>query len=351
MIKKFIKIFILIVISFLLASPSFAQKKPIRMAIIDLDAQGVPQEIANSLAEVLRSAFVGYPEFEIIEYSKMREILKTQAFQQTGSTDTASMTELGKILNAQKVVLGSINAIGKKYLIVLRVVDVELGKIEMAHTEELICELEELTTLVRNTGIGLANKILGVLPVEKPAAKEIKEIVKKEGPVKVEEKAPQILKMKIREGAKTKGIAFARSFILPGWGQFYKRHYFKGSAILIIDTIAILGAIDAKKKYTTVNKEYQEAQKKYDQMVRENYPFDQFLSDDLNIKYQEAKDASKNIQGPMTIGIIVYAYNLIDSLLGFPLPEDIIYTTKNTKDWNLSLDLLVEPKLVITKKF
>lgn len=173
--NKFIKITALIIISFILTLPSWAKKKPIRMAIVNLDAHGVSQMVANSLAEILRSTFVNYKEFDVIEYSKMEEILKTQAFQQTGCTDTECAVEIGKILNAEKVVLGSISAIGKKYIITLRLVDVKLGKIELAHTKEDICELEELTDLAKNTGVGLINKILGKEAVveKKPLPKHL----------------------------------------------------------------------------------------------------------------------------------------------------------------------------------
>jgi TolB-like protein len=163
--KRYRFLYLILLSVFLLSLfpiPSKAlEKESLPIAVINLDAQGISAMVATSLTEVLRTTLVSTKEFDVVEQGKMEEILKTQAFQQTGCTDTECAVEIGKILNVKKVVLGSISKVGRMYLINLRMVDVEKSKIEIADLTKRACELEGLIELIEEAGKKLTMKATG----------------------------------------------------------------------------------------------------------------------------------------------------------------------------------------------
>ena len=111
-----------------------AKKTPI--AIMDMDAKGVPASDASVVSDFLREEFLKTDKWEIIERGSMDKIMQEQKFQATGCTSMECAVELGKMLNVTKMVLGSLSKLGTKYYLTLRFVDVESSKVERAEKEE-----------------------------------------------------------------------------------------------------------------------------------------------------------------------------------------------------------------------
>jgi len=64
----------------------------------------------------------------------MDKILSEAAFQQTGCTSSECAAQVGKILNVQKMIVGSLSKIEGTYCANANYVDVETGKIERSET-------------------------------------------------------------------------------------------------------------------------------------------------------------------------------------------------------------------------
>jgi hypothetical protein len=60
----------------------------------------------------------------------MNEILKEQGFQQTGCTTQECVIQIGRLIGVSKIIAGSVGKIGSMYVITVRIVNVENGKIE-----------------------------------------------------------------------------------------------------------------------------------------------------------------------------------------------------------------------------
>ena len=76
---------------------------------------------------------------KFIESSQRKELLDEQAFQNLGISDQSTAAEIGKLLNADKVLIGSVTKTENFVIkITVRLVDVESGQIE--GSRELICE-------------------------------------------------------------------------------------------------------------------------------------------------------------------------------------------------------------------
>jgi TolB-like protein len=166
-----LNLFYALIICLLISPPLYSQensqqKKP-TVAVITFSAHGLSEMAAVSLTEILRNNLVQSKKLNVIEQSQMDKVLSLQAFQQTGCTDAECAVEIGKILNVEKVVLGSVSKIGRKYIVSLRLVDVELGKIETAVTSTRICGLEELTEVVEEAGNKLLEEMIGKKKIEK----------------------------------------------------------------------------------------------------------------------------------------------------------------------------------------
>jgi TolB-like protein len=97
------------------------------IAVMDFGAKDVPYSVAFSVSELIRTELINTGRYTVIERSQMKEILKEQGFQQTGCTDTSCAVQVGKLLSAKKILVGSVMRLGAKLIISGRVVDVERG--------------------------------------------------------------------------------------------------------------------------------------------------------------------------------------------------------------------------------
>ncbi len=97
------------------------------VAVMDFTTRDVPLSVAYNVSELIRTELINTGRFTVLERSQMREILKEQGFQQTGCTETACAVQMGKLLSARKILIGSVMKLGAKLVISGRVVDVEKG--------------------------------------------------------------------------------------------------------------------------------------------------------------------------------------------------------------------------------
>jgi curli biogenesis system outer membrane secretion channel CsgG len=83
---------------------------------------------------MLRSELVKTRAFNVIERKNMEKVLAEHAFQQTGCTTDECAVKLGRMLNVQRLIVGSFGKLLSSYLVTVRVVDVETGSILFSDT-------------------------------------------------------------------------------------------------------------------------------------------------------------------------------------------------------------------------
>ncbi|MEW6039999.1 MAG: CsgG/HfaB family protein [Elusimicrobiota bacterium] len=98
----------------------------------ELDAKGISGMDASVVSDFLREALVNTMKFRILERGNMEMILSEQKFQTSGCTDQECVVRMGKLLNVQKIITGSVSKLGSRYYINIRMVDVEKGEIVLA---------------------------------------------------------------------------------------------------------------------------------------------------------------------------------------------------------------------------
>jgi TolB-like protein len=112
--------------------PAETAKPPtegLNVAVADLSAQGVSASDAAMITDMIRNAMVQKHLFNVIEKANMDRILAEQAFQQSGCTTEECAVKLGKLLNVNRMVMGSFGKLLTRYIVSVRVVNVENGKI------------------------------------------------------------------------------------------------------------------------------------------------------------------------------------------------------------------------------
>jgi len=155
----FVSLFLCISISFFTPEPLHAGEK-LKVAVYDLEAYGVEESLAQSVSDLLRTELFRGGNFHVMERKQMEKILKEQKFQMSGAIGEEDIVELGKILSVQLMAMGSMNRLGKKFILNIRLVDVEEGKLKAAETVEVYSE-DELTNGIRT----IVKKVSEAVPV------------------------------------------------------------------------------------------------------------------------------------------------------------------------------------------
>ncbi|MBD3391647.1 MAG: hypothetical protein GF418_06325 [Chitinivibrionales bacterium] len=106
------------------------------IAVLELHCNGIPGGECAGLSNRLRSELFETRRFDVVERSRMDDILKEQGFQQTGCTDEACAIEIGQLLNVKAIALGSVDKVGSTISVTARLVDVSTGKIRHSVVED-----------------------------------------------------------------------------------------------------------------------------------------------------------------------------------------------------------------------
>ena len=141
MIKKALALYLsvyLVIGGFVVVGRAHAQgeKKTYTLAALDLEAIGVSQVEARALSDKLRSQIsqlvqegVNLKEsYDLIERAQMDKIFDEFKIQSTGCVSDSCAVEFGKMLQADRMVIGSVSLIGQTYSVIARIVDVETSK-------------------------------------------------------------------------------------------------------------------------------------------------------------------------------------------------------------------------------
>jgi len=100
------------------------------VAVMSLDTFGVSGSEASLIADAVASRLLASRTCNVMERSQMDQILREQAFQQSGACDNnGCAVEIGKVLSVDRILVGSIGRIGDAWALNLRLVRVETGEV------------------------------------------------------------------------------------------------------------------------------------------------------------------------------------------------------------------------------
>ncbi|MBP7735629.1 MAG: hypothetical protein KA369_06610 [Spirochaetes bacterium] len=125
-------VIILSIFTLFLGSPLFAENKKMRIAIMDFSPKGISVKDSRTISELIRNDMINTGEYIVVERDQMNKILFEQGFQMTGCTEDSCAVQAGKLLSANKILVGSLIQLDEKIIITGRIVDVEKGSADFS---------------------------------------------------------------------------------------------------------------------------------------------------------------------------------------------------------------------------
>ena len=288
---KFGKIALLFALFIIFSGSLFAQSRhenrKTSLAVLNfISGDGLSRQTADFFSSLIESRMVNTRLFRIVARQNINEILKDQAFQQSGCNDEKCAVQIGKLLAAEKIMTGVMTKIGKKIYINVRIIDVETGKIDFSENA-VSPDSDSLQEAAKKLSRKIAARIAGV-----------------------DEDA-----VIVRKRISWKRTVW-RSMLLPGWGQYYSGYRFKG--IFLFSVTGLLGTL-----YYYKNRDFQQSRRDYEASLPVVYLVRQLgyggkqivaftgINQLLPLKEQYLKD-EKQVNIIAAIFWVMYAYNILD---------------------------------------
>ncbi len=98
------------------------------IAVMKLDAIGISKKEARVLTERITSQMISCGKYTVLDRNNTDKILDEMKFQSSGCTDTQCAIEVGKILNAHYILVGSVSSFGNNYIMDCRIINVETSE-------------------------------------------------------------------------------------------------------------------------------------------------------------------------------------------------------------------------------
>ena len=104
------------------------------VAVLDFDANGVPDYEVETLVERLRSELPNTGAVRLVDRKMLENILKEQGLQQSGCTTDECAAQIGELLGAQFMISGSIGKLEDTFTVDMKMVSVSTGAAERARS-------------------------------------------------------------------------------------------------------------------------------------------------------------------------------------------------------------------------
>lgn len=106
------------------------------MAVAPFKLANVSAADAEVIADALRSELTATDTFKVVDRGRMEEILGEQRFQLLGVTNEAEAVKLGRILNVEEMVFGSMSKLGKTIYLTATVISIETAEVKASKSIE-----------------------------------------------------------------------------------------------------------------------------------------------------------------------------------------------------------------------
>lgn len=128
----------ILIISVLIILAPLLHGQKLTISVMDISiSEGVSGKEVMLLTETLINELVKGKAFDVTERSKRDQLLKEQEFTLTGACDEDNcLIEVGKLLMVQKMIGGAIGKLGDVYVVGLRMMDVQSGKVDHAFSKQ-----------------------------------------------------------------------------------------------------------------------------------------------------------------------------------------------------------------------
>ena len=126
-----------IIIACILAAWSFsmiAQEKDKKVAVFDPAGNDVPNSIKEIVREEISSVIVNAEGFTVLERQLINKVLEENKIQISGLVDESQISEVGKLMGANYVLVSTVSPMGKNYHISCKMIEVTTARIAKQRT-------------------------------------------------------------------------------------------------------------------------------------------------------------------------------------------------------------------------
>ncbi len=151
--------FLYILFYFLFIAASLFSRDKIKLAVLDFEGKNISQSSAEAVTDLLRTELFNTGHFKVVERQRIQKIIEEQKFQMMGFTDASQAAEIGRILNVQKIMIGTVTLLGNTHLINTRMVDVQTGLVVLAESVECQGGEDQLPHAITELAIAVSYKV------------------------------------------------------------------------------------------------------------------------------------------------------------------------------------------------
>ena len=127
------------------------------------------------LTEVFETGMVNTEAFQVIEQNRVQEIVEAQKYALEDCTDEACAVEFGRLLAADRIVLGTFSSVGGQFIINAKIIDVETGQ-NIKADKVTAATINEMTEKVELLAFKLAGLTVAPSGAEERIAREFGEL-------------------------------------------------------------------------------------------------------------------------------------------------------------------------------
>lgn len=197
----------------LLSSFCFINSQQVKkVAVFDPEGR-VMESIRHIFREEISNAIVNNPDYDVVERSMIEKVLQESRFQAGGLVDDTEISELGRMMGADYVCYGTIQAIGENYYMSLKMVEVVTARVIAQRTSTTREGLNDLITVTAS----LANQLISITERDKVVTYE------PEPKIEIQEERPVVREVEpVREVRPAEPDYKGRYFMLGvGAGRSY----------------------------------------------------------------------------------------------------------------------------------
>jgi len=107
----------------------------IRVAVTDFDGGSHFKTYGETVTGIVIAELSGEKSIKVIERGQLKKVMDEHSLALTGLVDPEKAAELGKFIPLNKLVSGTIGPLGNKFVITVRMIDVETSGVDLAVTE------------------------------------------------------------------------------------------------------------------------------------------------------------------------------------------------------------------------
>ena len=127
--------------------------------VMSFNSQGLSDMEAQFISDYLSSALYNTKAFRIIDRNQRETLLKEMEFSMSGCSDESCQLEAGRLLSADKIIVGNLGKLSTRFIMDVRMIDVSSGE-TVSVSNEIYNTMDEMIDDCRFIAVNLTEGFL-----------------------------------------------------------------------------------------------------------------------------------------------------------------------------------------------